>query len=90
MAQQNNKPIKDFRSGPVQASIWPKEIQRDGQAVVRYSVRVQKQYRKDDGSYENTDYFFPEDLPKLALVANEAFRFISLKESKETEEPAPI
>lgn len=90
MSQQNNKPIKDFRSGPIQASVWRTETQRDGQTVVRFSVRVQKHYRKDDGSYENTDYFFPEDLPKLSLVANEAFRFISLKESKETEEPAPI
>lgn len=90
MSQQNNKPIKNFRAGTIQASVWRTEIQRDSQRFVRYSVRVQRQYRKDDGNYENTDYFFPEDLPKLALVANEAFKFISLKESTETEESTPV
>lgn len=57
--------------------------------IVRHYVRIQKQYRKDDGSYENTDYFFPEDLPKLALVAQEAFRFVSLKEGLDATEPPP-
>ena len=87
MSKQNdNKPIKDFRAGNIQASVWRTEVQKNGQTIVRHSVRIQKQYRKDDNSYENTDYFFPEDLPKLVLVAQEAFRFISLKEGLDTEE----
>lgn len=90
MSQQNTKPIKDFRAGNVQASVWRNEVEKNGQTVVRHSVRIQKQFRKEGGDYENTEYYFPDDLPKLALVAQEAFRFLSLKESKDTEEVVPV
>ena len=46
--------------------------------------------RKEDGDYENTDYYFPNDLPKLILVAQDAFRFITLKESKDAGESVPV
>jgi hypothetical protein len=91
MEQQNNsKPIKDFRSGGVQASIWRNEVEKNGQTVVRHSVRIQKQFRKEDGNYEQTEYYFRDDLPKLILVAQKAFEFISLKESKDAEESIPV
>ena len=91
MSQQNDvKPIKDFRAGNIQASVWRNEVHKDGETVVRHSVRIQKQYRKEDGDYENTDYYFPNDLPKLILVAQDAFRFITLKESKDVEESIPV
>jgi len=90
MSQQNTKPIKDFRAGNVQASVWRNEVEKNGQTVVRHSVRIQKQFRKEGGDYENTEYYFPDDLPKLALVAQEAFRFLSLKESKDAEEAVPV
>ena len=91
MSQENNsKPIKDFRSGGIQASVWRNESEKDGQTVVRHSVRIQKQFRKEDGSYEDTQYYFRDDLPRLVLVAQKAFEFISLKESKDTEDSIPI
>jgi hypothetical protein len=83
MSQQaNSKPIKDFRAGNIQASIWRNEAKKDGQTVVRYSARIQKRYRKkENGNYENTDYFFPDDLPRLAVVTQKAFEYIILTES---------
>ena len=91
MSQQNDsKPIKDFRAGGVQASVWRNEVDKDGQTVVRHSVRIQKQFRKQDGEWESTDYYFPEDLPKLQLVAAKSFEFITLKESKDAEESIPV
>jgi len=91
MSQQNNsKPIKDFRAGGVQASVWRNEVEKGGQTVVRHSVRIQKQFRKEDGNYEDTNYYFRDDLPKLILVAQKAFEFISLKESKDAEESIPV
>jgi len=88
MLQQNDKPkpIKDFRAGNIQASIWRNEVQQDGQTRTRHSTRIQKRYRKDDGSYENTDYFFPEELPRVRLLAEKAFEYIVLTESKDTED----
>jgi hypothetical protein len=90
MKQQNNsKPIKNFRSGGIQASVWRDETEKNGQTVVRHSVRIQKQFRKEDGNYQDTNYYFQDDLPKLILVAQKAFEFISLKGPKDTEESIP-
>ncbi len=88
MSQPNTKPIKDFRCGNVQASIWRNEVERNGQKVVRHSVRIQKQYQKEQGSFENTDYYFGEELCRLALVAQKAYEYIALTES--AEEAAPV
>ena len=91
MSQQDkSKPIKDFRSGNIQASIWRNEVDKDGQTVVRHSVRIQKQFRNDEGDYQETNYYFRDDIPKLILVAQKAFEFISLSESKEAEESIPV
>ena len=90
MSQQNTKPIKDFRAGNIQAAIWRNEVEKDGQTVVRHSVRIQKRFRKDDGSYENSDYYFPDELARLALVARKSYEFIVLTESKDAEEAVPV
>lgn len=90
MSQRNAKPVKDFRVGNIQAGIWRNEVEKDGQTVVRHSVRIQKQFRKDDGSYENSDYFFPNELPRLALVVQKCYEFIVLSESQEPEEAVPV
>jgi hypothetical protein len=91
MSEQNRtKPVKDFRAGNIQASIWKNEVQQQGQTVVRHSVRIQKQFRKEDGSYEDTLYYFRDDLPRLALVAQKAYEFIVLRESSEPEEEIPV
>ena len=88
--QEKDKPIKDFRAGNIQASVWRNEVQKDGQTVVRYSVKIQKQFRKDDGDYQETNYYFRDDIPKLILVAQKSYEYIALTESKEAEESVPV
>lgn len=73
-------PIKEFRAGKIQASIWKNEKEKNGHTVVQQSVKIQKQYKRSDGEYTKTDYFFAEDLSNLVLVAQKAFEYISLKE----------
>ena len=92
MAQQNDiqKAEAEFRAGLISASVWRNEMQQDGQTVVRYSIRPQKRYRKDDGSYESSEYYFPEDLPKLILVIQKAYEFTTLKERKDRDEAVPV
>jgi hypothetical protein len=90
MAKENRKPIKDFRAGNIQAAIWRNEVEKDGQTVVRHSVRIQKRFRKDDGSYENSDYYFPDELARLALVARKCHEFIVLSESNDADEAVPV
>ena len=90
MSQDNSKPIKSFSAGNIQASVWRNEVEQDKQIVVRHSVRIQKQYKNDKGEWQNTDYYFPEELPKLESVVRKAFDFILVKESKDTEESIPV
>ena len=86
----NSKPVKEFRAGGIRASIWRSDSKKNGRTVTKCSVRLQKRFRKEDGSYENTDYFFPDDLPRLALVAQKAFEYIALSESKEPDAAVPV
>ena len=87
MTQQNTaKPIRTIRCGNVAASVWRNKTKKDGRTVARHSVRIQKRFRRGD-DYENTDYYFPDDLPRLATVAQEAFHFITVKESNDAEQP---
>jgi len=81
-----NKPEKDFRIGPVRASVWLNERNVEGDTVNFYSVRIEKSY-KDGDDWKNTSTFSVEDLPKVALVANEAYKDIRLR-IKEGEESA--
>lgn len=91
MTEENKpKPIKDFRSGNIQASVWRNEVEKNGQTQVRHSVKIQKRFRKEHGDYQDTNYYFRDDLPKLILVAQKAFEFISLTESKDAEETVPV
>ena len=85
---QTKKPVKTFRAGGVSASIWRNEAEQDGQTVVRHSIRIQKRYRNDeDGDWHNTDYLFPNDLPRLILVAQKALEFAVLHESDDEDLP---
>ena len=88
--QKNTAPIKVIRVGTISASVWRNEVEKNGATVVRHSVRIQKRFRQDDGEWKNTDYFFPEDLPKLQLVAAKAFEFVSLKESEDSPDQPPV
>jgi hypothetical protein len=90
MAQQKDKPIMDFRAGGIQAGVWCHEAQKDGRRSTRYSVKIQKQFLKDGGGYETTDCFFPEELPRLQLLAQKAYEYIVLAKSKDPEKAVPV
>ena len=86
---QQNKPIKSFKAGGIEASIWKTQTDVNGQTVTRYSVKIQKQFRNKNKKYERTDYFFADDLPRLLLVTQKAFEFITLHESETANEEIP-
>lgn len=82
MTQQTQVPIKEFRAGSVKAAIWREEVQDQGRAIVKHSVKIQKRYLdKSSNEWRTTDYFFPNDLPRLCLVAEKAFEYVALRES---------
>ena len=72
-----SKPEKTFRCGPIAASIWSESRTVNNEIVQLYSVKIDKAY-KQDGQWKHTNSFAAEDLPKVALVANEAYKHIRL------------
>ena len=65
----------------ISAAVWRNEIERDGRMIVRFSVRLKKRYYdRDTQSWQDANSFFPEDLPKVRLVVEQAYAYVTLRE----------
>ena len=78
------KPEKKFNCGPISVSIWAKTMTVEGDMRKCYSVTIDKTYKEDE-DWKHTNSFNIEDLPKVALVTNEAYRYIRLKSTNSDE-----
>jgi hypothetical protein len=92
MTQQNDKskPIYSIRAGHVEASVWRNEFQHDGQIKTNHSIRIQKHFRKKDGSYEKTDTYFLDEIHRLITVAQRAYEYAVMTENKDPEDEVPV
>ena len=81
-----SRPEKKFKCGPISASIWAEDKTLESGVVKFYSINITKAY-KDGDNWKNTNNFNAEDLPKVALVANEAYKYIRLSSSNPQTEP---
>jgi len=79
-----NKPEKKFNCGLISASIWANSKVVNGEKVKIYSVTINKAYKEGD-EWKYTNSFNIEDLPKVALVANEAYKYMRLKSTDSDE-----
>jgi hypothetical protein len=78
-----NNPIKTFSCGAVKAAIWLNCLEKNGTLVEIHSIRINKSYKdKGDNEWKRTDNLAAEDLPKVAVVATEAYKFIRMRESE--------
>lgn len=75
------RPFKEFRAGPIKVAIWQNDAEQDGRPVVRHSVRISKRYLDRQNTWQDSEYLFVNDLPRLRLLVEKAFEFIALKES---------
>ena len=76
-----SKPEKKFRCGPIAASIWAEAKMINNEMITLYSIKIDKTY-KDGEIWKHTGSFAAGDLPKVALVANEAYKYIRLNTSQ--------
>jgi hypothetical protein len=79
-----NKPEKKFNCGSISASLWANTKVVNGEAVKFYSVTINKAYKEEE-EWKHTNSFNIEDLPKVALVANEAYKYVRLKSTDSDE-----
>lgn len=72
-----NKPEKRFSTGAISASVWRNDAVKDGKAESYHTITLQRAYKKGD-KWEHTQSLRVGDLPKAALVLDEAFRYLVL------------
>jgi len=75
-----------FTCGAVKAAVWADSRVINNTVVEVHSVRIDRSYKgKDSGEWKHTNTFNAEDLPKVALVATEAYKWLRLR-SQENED----
>lgn len=77
----NNKPIKTCRAGSISATIW--ENKKDEQ--VYKTVDLCRSYKDKDGNWKTTSLVRVTDLPKVILVANEAYKYLTMDKGESNE-----
>ncbi len=80
-----NMPEKKFRAGGISATIWQNSSKNPkGEETTYKTVSIDRNYKdKVSGEWKSTNSFRASDLPKLALVAQKAFEYVTFKEPED-------
>jgi len=81
-----NKPTKRFVCGGVEAGIWENEQTAGDRTFTTRSVSLSRRYRNSNGEWGWSTSFRKNDLPKVAVVCDEAYRYLNTKEADEEHE----
>ena len=74
-----NRPEKKFSTGAISAAVWRNNGMQDGQATEFHSVTLQRSFKAKDGKWQTTQSLRLNDLPKAALVLQEAYKYLVMK-----------
>ena len=78
--EEKQKPSKKFKAGAVTAAVWENEMKdRQGNKFSVYTVAFDRNYKDRDGNWKSTNSMRLNDIPKLRLVALEAYEFLVRK-----------
>ena len=67
---EGKKPEKKFRAGGIVATIW-----KNGEGdKTFFTVNIERNYKDKDGNWKNTNNVMVNDLPKVVLVCQEAYK----------------
>jgi len=84
--EKMTKPLKEFASGSIRATIWENEREKDNQKFTTHTIRVERTYKDQDDNWQATNGFRQGDLPKVELVVRKAFEFLTMRERQPREE----
>jgi hypothetical protein len=79
MEQEKNQPEKKFSTGAISATVW-KNVRagKDGKVFESRTVNLQRRYTDKTGQWQSTSSLRLNDLPKAALVLEEAYKYLVL------------
>ena len=75
---EKNLPEKKFSSGSMIATVWNNQKSKDGQTFEYKTVSLQRRYTDKEGKWQTASTLRLNDLPKAALVLEEAYRYLAL------------
>jgi len=82
--EEGNTPEKRFSCGGVSATVWSNNgTSKAGEAVSFRTVSFQRRYKDKVGDWKTSHNLRTNDLPKAALVINEAYKFLVMKGQEE-------
>ena len=82
--EEKNQPEKKFSTGAISATVWKNTgVGKDGQPFESHSVSLQRRYKDKTGQWKSTDSMRVNDLPKVALVVEEAYKYLVLNGREE-------
>lgn len=76
-----NKPVKTFRRGAVSAAIWSEIRTFNGNQVTSHRIKFERSYRSGN-EWKYTTSFQPDDLLNVASLADEAHKYLTLKQTE--------
>ncbi|HIH21974.1 MAG: hypothetical protein J4478_03025 [Candidatus Diapherotrites archaeon] len=74
------QPVKKFRAGRVDVSIWENSKELAGEQKVLESISIQRSFKGKDGDWQHSKSFSKSDLPNVILATQKAFEYLVLKE----------
>jgi hypothetical protein len=81
---EKQKPDKKFKAGAVTATVWKNDLKdRRGNDFSVYTVSFERTYKDRDGQWQSTNSLRINDIPKLQLVAGEAYEYLVRKGSED-------
>ena len=69
----DNKPFDTIRVGRIKATIWENDNEKDG---VFHSVTLARNYRDENGQWQETNTFSVDDMPRIRMATDKAFDVI--------------
>jgi len=75
---EKNNPEKKFSTGAISATVWKNVREKDGKSFEAHSVSLERRYTDKAGEWQTTKSLRINDLPKAALVLEEAYKYLVL------------
>jgi len=77
-----NMPEQTFKAGAISATIWANVKHINNTDVTIRTVVIERSYKDKDGNWQKTTQFGINDLPRLTLVSQKAFEYLTTGDSE--------
>ncbi|MBS3137210.1 hypothetical protein J4232_02145 [Candidatus Woesearchaeota archaeon] len=80
METQKNLPVKKLRAGAISVTIWENNSTKDGINSVYNTISLERVYKDKNNTWQATNSFRVQDLPKAALIIEKAYEYLVLND----------